>query len=223
MVERERTASQLPRGRVAKRQAIMRAGRTVFGRDGYARAGIETIAAEAEVSTRTIYNHFDGKEQLFVAVIQESSTQVADALVRLIDNHLDGVAGPPDLEAALTGLAHAWAAVSRTEFAEHFAVVRQLRAEATRMPPVLLKTWNEAGPQRAEGALARHLRALADRGMLHHHDAVLAADHFLLLTMGALDSRSDGGAVHLGDTETAKIITIGVRVFLNGYGPRSPR
>ncbi|MFW6693144.1 TetR/AcrR family transcriptional regulator [Streptomyces sp. MAR4 CNX-425] len=208
---------------MAKRQAITVAARAVFGRDGYARAGIEAIAAEAGVSTRTIYNHFDGKEQLFAAVIEESSVQVAGALVRLIDDHLDPVEGAADLEPALTALAHAWAAVPRAGFAEHFAVVRQLKAEAASMPPALVQAWNDAGPRRAEAALARHLRALAGRGIVAADDPVLAADHYLLLTLGALDTRSDQGATPLGDAETARITTAGVRAFLGGYLPRPAR
>ncbi|MFD2415452.1 TetR family transcriptional regulator [Amycolatopsis pigmentata] len=48
---------------------------------------IEVIAAEAEVSTRTIYNHFENKEQLFSTVLTERATQVADARDALIDKH----------------------------------------------------------------------------------------------------------------------------------------
>ncbi|MFW6725033.1 TetR/AcrR family transcriptional regulator [Streptomyces sp. MAR4 CNY-716] len=217
MGEQDRTTPQPARGRVAKRQAITVAARAVFGRDGYARAGIEVIAAEAGVSTRTIYNHFGGKEQLFAAVIEESSATAADKLVRLIDDHLDHVAGTADLQAALIALAHAWAAVPQTEFAEHFAVVRQLQAEATSMPPALMQAWNDAGPRRAEAALARHLRALAGRGIVETDDPVLAADHYLLLTLGALDARSDRGATPLRDDETKRIVTAGVRAFLHGH------
>ncbi|WP_344295226.1 TetR/AcrR family transcriptional regulator [Streptomyces synnematoformans] len=220
MADQGGTTAQPPRGRVAKRQAITTAARAVFGRDGYTRAGIEVIAAEAGVSTRTIYNHFDGKERLFAAVIEESSVQVAGALVRLIDDHLDPVAGAAGLEPALVALARAWAAVPRTEFAAHFAVVRQLQAEATHLPPALLEVWNDAGPRRTEAALARHLRALDGRGIVAVDDPVLAADHYLLLTLGALDARSDGGATPLGDAESARVITAGVRAFLGGYLPR---
>ncbi|MCZ9347827.1 TetR/AcrR family transcriptional regulator, partial [Streptomyces sp. TRM76130] len=117
-----------PRGRVAKREAITRAARAVFGREGFTAAGIETIAAEAEVSTRTIYNHFTGKEELFAAVIEDSSTRVADVLVDLTQRHLGPVSEAHRLEAALLALATAWNR-PRAEFADHFAVVHRMRAE----------------------------------------------------------------------------------------------
>lgn len=57
---------------------------TVFARDGYMRASVDAIAAEAGVSTRTIYNHFQDKAQLFQTVIQESATRVAEAQIAII-------------------------------------------------------------------------------------------------------------------------------------------
>ena len=55
-----------------KRRAILAGALTVFARDGYTRASIDAIAAQAIVSTRTIYNHFQCKAHLFQTVIQES-------------------------------------------------------------------------------------------------------------------------------------------------------
>ena len=63
------TLSRRPGARADKGLAIMRAARAVFARDGYSRASIDVIAAAADVSTRTIYNHFASKEQLAVEVL----------------------------------------------------------------------------------------------------------------------------------------------------------
>src|SRR5450755_2711983 len=113
------------RGWADKRDAIATAARIVFGREGYTRASIDAIATKAAVSTRTIYNHFDDKEHLFLTVIKESAAQVADAQIALINQYLDQVT---DLEHDLIAFGRAWA-TSTTAFAEHFALVRQINAE----------------------------------------------------------------------------------------------
>ncbi|MGK5497128.1 TetR family transcriptional regulator [Streptomyces sp. URMC 125] len=188
----------------------------MFGRVGFTAAGIEAIAAEAEVSTRTIYNHFAGKEELFAAVIEDSSTRVADVLVDLTQRHLGPVADPHRLEAALLALATARSR-PRAELADHFAVVRRMRAEAAHLPRGLLQAWDRSGPQRTQRELARQLRRLADLGVLEVEDAAPAADHFLLLTSGAVSERSHHGAAPLSAPARAALITAGVRASLHGY------
>ncbi|MFP3962254.1 TetR/AcrR family transcriptional regulator [Actinomadura fulvescens] len=223
------------RGRVAKRQAIMQAAQTVFGREGYTHAGIEAIAAAAGVSSRTIYNHFQSKQQLFTAVIIESSTQVADALIRLIDHHLTGVTTPGALQPALVALGCQWAG-PQAEFTDHFAIVGHLYAEAAHLPPDLLQAWSTAGPQRAEQHLAHHLRRLAGTGLLHLHQppasasragrgepddgAAQATQHLLLLTVAAVATRTYHGAIPLTGQQTTALVTAGVRAFLDGHRPR---
>lgn len=52
--------------------AILKAARDIFLRDGYSRAAMAEIAREADVSTATLYKHFDSKETLFAAVVQDA-------------------------------------------------------------------------------------------------------------------------------------------------------
>src|SRR3954468_20455887 len=123
---KDETARPRPRGGLAdKRRAILAGALTVFARDGYTRASIDAIAAEAGVSTRTIYNHFQDKAQLFQAVIQESATRVADAQIAILDRCLDRVT---DLERDLIEVGRAWA-TPMADYADHFALVRQITAE----------------------------------------------------------------------------------------------
>ncbi|MGF7235328.1 MAG: TetR/AcrR family transcriptional regulator [Frankia sp.] len=206
-----------PRRGSEKRQAITRGARTVFGRDGYAGASVDAIAAEAEVSTRTIYNHFHDKEELFSCVIQESAVQVRDALVEATRRHLDPVT---DLEANLIALASDWVA-SMARFPDHFALVRLITAEANRFPADVLDAWQELGPRAARAALADHLARLAGQGLLDTDDANRAANHFHLLAFAEVTERSHQGAVALDEAVVAEIVTAGVRAFLRGYLPRS--
>jgi AcrR family transcriptional regulator len=214
-------AAPTGRGRVDKQQAIVRAARSAFGRDGYARSSIDAIAAAAGVSTRTMYNHFPGKEQLFAFVMRESATQVADTLTALMDQHLGDGSDLSDLEGALFALGRAWVDVE-AQFADHFAMVRQIAAEAGHVPQAILDSWQEAGPIRVEDALARQMQRLAARNLLRADNARRTAHHFLLLTVGEVSSRSFGslhGAIDLDDAELQEIVTAGVRAFLYGCGP----
>ncbi len=213
MTSRQETPDRPRRGLAEKRQAITRAARTVFGRDGYTRAGIDAIAAEAGVSTRTIYNHFAGKELLFQTVVRESAAQVADAQLDIIERRLGKVT---DLEADLTAFALAWV-TPLTEFADHFGLVRQINAEARHLPKAALDAWQEAGPRRVSAALGQRFGELAEDGWLEAPDPGRAAAHFVLLTATEVTQRSYWGAYPLGRAETEEIVVAGVRAFLRAY------
>lgn len=203
-----------------KRQAIMRASRKVFGRVGYQGASIDVIATEASVSTRTIYNHFENKEQLFATVLIESSEQVAAAHEAMIERHLDGTSSAADLEADLVGLAEDWVR-PRPEFADHVAIVARINTEGEHFPAALHDAWQKAGPLRVQRALAARLARLAERGLLQVPDSELAAQHFVVLvtnTWGRGRGRAGFGA--LSDAETHEIAAAGVHAFLYGHLPR---
>jgi AcrR family transcriptional regulator len=53
------------------RDALVSAARTVFERDGYKQARIADISAEAGVATGSFYTHFQRKEDVFAAVMEQ--------------------------------------------------------------------------------------------------------------------------------------------------------
>ncbi|MFE9866976.1 TetR/AcrR family transcriptional regulator [Streptomyces sp. NPDC005506] len=55
-----------------KREAIINAALAAFLEEGYGGSSVNRIAASAGVSITTLYRHFDSKDDLFVAVIQEA-------------------------------------------------------------------------------------------------------------------------------------------------------
>jgi len=67
----------------AKREIILRQARRAFTTDGYAGARIEPIARDAGVSTATLYALFDGKKQLFAAVIEDSGVEFTRLMGRV--------------------------------------------------------------------------------------------------------------------------------------------
>lgn len=204
------------RGWSDKRDAILAAGLRVFGRDGYTRGSIDTIAAEAGVSTRTIYNHFGDKETLFGNVIERSATRVADAQTAVIARHLDAV---DDLEPALIAFGIEWSTPT-PEFAEHFALVRQVNAEVAHISADTLQRWQSAGPLRVRQQLAVRLRHLAERGLITVADADLAASHLIALTASEVANRAHPGGKRPTRAEVARLVSAGVRTFLHGYAPR---
>jgi AcrR family transcriptional regulator len=207
-------ARRRPGGRSAeKREAMLRGGLAVFGRDGYTRARVDAIAAEAGVSTRTIYNHYDDKAELFAAVIVASATRVADAQIALLADHLDGE--DPDLP----GLARAWATPD-PEFADHFALVLQVRAEVRHVPTAAREAWLEAGPRRVQAAVAARLARLGERGVLRAlDDPDRTAAHFIALVAGEVSSRTVNGLLPMPAAEIHASADAGLAVFLRAYGP----
>jgi AcrR family transcriptional regulator len=183
---------------------------TVFARDGYARASIDVIAAEAGVSTRTLYNHFGDKAGLFRAVIQDSATRVAAAQLAIIEEHLSEIT---DLEADLVAFGIAWR-TPMPDYAEHSALVRQVNAEAGHIPQEAIDAWQEAGPIAVRRALADRLAAFADDGLLRIDDPMRAALHFSLLISGANPSYRGGS---MTADEITDAVTTGVHAFLHGY------
>jgi AcrR family transcriptional regulator len=69
-VESGREAPRSARGH-RTRAALIAAARRVFERDGYVDARIVDITKEAGVASGTFYTYFDGKEEIFQALVEE--------------------------------------------------------------------------------------------------------------------------------------------------------
>ncbi|MFM9446580.1 TetR/AcrR family transcriptional regulator [Streptomyces acidiscabies] len=202
------------RGMPEKRRAIMRAARAVFGREGYTRAGVDTIALEAGVSNRTIYNHFTDKEQLFQMVAVEGAEQVTAAIAEILERHLRKIV---DIREDLIAFGLERVAAV-TEFPDHFALVRTIEAEVSRIPTDVLEAWRDVGPLSAHKRLAPYLRRIGERGLLVLDDPERAANHFNLLTITDVNQRTFYGALPLPDAEVNSIVVEGVDTFLRLYG-----
>jgi len=198
-------------GQPDKRRAILAGALTLFARDGYARASLDAIAAEAGVSNRTIYNHFTDKAELFQMVIQESSRRAADAMVDVIDRQLGKIV---DIEADLIGLGLGLLDVLTSDLASHFALIRQVNAEMAHIPPAAVKIWRDTGPNRVRGELADRLARIAESQRLAIDEPVRAAGHLMLLV--SADNFLDPSAVRDPAARSA-MVTAGVRTFLHGY------
>ncbi len=66
-----------------KRDAIVQAAIVEFRANGFEATSVDKVAARAEVSKRTLYNHFPSKDELFAAILhilwESSASQMARA------------------------------------------------------------------------------------------------------------------------------------------------
>lgn len=100
----------------------------------------------------------------------------------------------------------------------HFALVRQINADAGHIPPTAIDVRQKTGPLRVHRELAAHLRQWPDQGLLRTADPDQAAIHLMLLISAAAPSHSDSDAPTQEDIDHR--IAAGIQVFLNGYSRR---
>ncbi|MFI6156039.1 TetR/AcrR family transcriptional regulator [Kitasatospora sp. NPDC051170] len=203
--------------RPEKRRAITEAATRVFGREGFARASMDAIAAEAAVSKRTVYNHFADKETLFLTVALQSAAELTLRLERLAAAHLDETDEGGSVREALAAFAVERArALLRS--GEHGAVARAIRAEVVNIPGDVLDAWLDAGPDAERRALAARFAVWARRGLIAADDPELAAERFTLLTYQGVAERSFRGALAVPGEEVERIVADGTDAFWRLHG-----
>ena len=201
------------RGSVVKHRAIMEAAARVFLRQGYAGTSVDAIAGEAGVSKRTIYNHFEDKEHLFLAVVRNTLASVEEDFDRALG---ETIADSDDLERDFVALARRWVRLFLREDAS--ALRRLVIAESPRHPEIM-HAWAEAGPLRAQSQLVGRLARLAEQGRLDVPDPWRAAEQLALLVANAAYNRSMLGTLTLTDQEVDDVVIPNVRMFLRAHRP----
>ncbi|GAB2991165.1 TetR/AcrR family transcriptional regulator [Streptomyces pseudoechinosporeus] len=196
-----------------KRQAIVRAARELFLREGFG-VGMDTIAAEAGVSKVTVYNHFGSKEALFTAVITDA---LDEPLAGESSAALEGLTEAENLRAALIEAAGAWVHAVRTN--HEVTALRNLVAAELHRFPELGEAWRHRATESHHPAVANALRALTEQGRLEIPDLQVAIIQFYgLLVFPHMVFSSYG--THIDEDLTDRLITGGVDMFLDHYGPR---
>lgn len=211
-----------PQGNPRKRRAILDAAGTVFLRDGFARASIDAIAAEAKVSKQTVYNHFGDKERLFMAMTDDVQDRTVAHVMELMDRDFPDASkltGPQDLRAALLQLTGAWI---RAVYTGPLVALRKLVDAESEHHPDLQQRWFTNGPGRTMPRLTKLLSALARAGLLDVPAEVLAVPellaHQLTTTAGADVRRIPPDADFEEEFELR--VARGVDFFLRAYAPR---
>jgi AcrR family transcriptional regulator len=74
------------RQKAGRRRDILAAAAKLFRRDGFTDTAIETIAQEAEVAAGTVYNYFESKGDLLIALVALDGEEVRTAGKAIITN-----------------------------------------------------------------------------------------------------------------------------------------
>ena len=70
--------------RANTREKLLAAARVVFARSGFHGASVEEIASEAGYSTGALYSNFDGKEDLFLALMEQEIDAHAEEIAAAV-------------------------------------------------------------------------------------------------------------------------------------------
>ena len=92
------------------REKILDAGFQLFFRDGFARVSMDMIAAQAGMTKRTLYNHFDSKDHLLDAVLASQNQRSLTRFAAWTETAADSTAAFVDRFFARTS---AWAKSAR--------------------------------------------------------------------------------------------------------------
>ena len=141
------------RQKAATREALLAAGRTVFVRDGYHRASLDRVAAEAGFTKGAVYANFVTKADLLLAIYEERSAVRAAGITALADE----VSDLEDLRRRLVG---DWCRVVDEERGWSLLLV-EFWAHAAREPE--LRARLRDAHLRVRGAIAAALAAVAER------------------------------------------------------------
>jgi TetR/AcrR family transcriptional regulator, regulator of autoinduction and epiphytic fitness len=190
-----------------KRQAIVQAATAEFRANGYEATSMDKVAATAEVSKRTLYNHFASKEELFAEILlqmfQRSSAQVdvsydpaqplRDQLLALLSQKLALLADDDFMDLARVAIA---AAIHSPE----------------RVQDVLVRLGEK------ESGLLAWIKAAHKDGRLEVADPGLAAQQLESLVKGAAFWPQVGmGLPKLGPKAQKQLAAASVDLFLSHY------
>jgi AcrR family transcriptional regulator len=134
---------------VATRERILDAALQVFAQKGYHRAVVDDIVRASGTSKGAVYHHFPNKEALFLALVDEFSARLAEAIAGAIAGS-HGALGK--VEAALrAGL---------ETFARHRELARILLLESVSLGPAY-----QAKRAEVHGRFAALIRAYLDQAV----------------------------------------------------------
>jgi AcrR family transcriptional regulator len=198
-----------------KRESIIDAAACVFCKEGFAGANIDMVAARANVSRQTVYNHHGDKEKLFRAVVREVNERINAGVFETLATFPDR---PTDLQADLT--AFAVRLMRNCVCNRDGKFLRKLiQSEGDRYPE-LFAEWRENGPAQVWSALAARFARLALAGHLDLDDPDLAARQFLALINADLQVAMMLGD-EIGDAALSASAESAVRTFLRAYRRRT--
>jgi AcrR family transcriptional regulator len=126
--------------KVATRAALVEAARSVFARRGFQAATVEEIAAEAGFSTGAVYSNFGGKDDLVLAVVDET-------IAAELREYAELFARGRDVDERARGGADRWMELLHEE-PDYFPLFMELWAAARRDPELRERLASRMGAMR---------------------------------------------------------------------------
>lgn len=159
---------------LAKRQAILDAAKCLFLKLGYEGSSMDVIALAAGVSKLTVYNHFNDKETLFIAAVENHCENQLPALDFDLKSDMT-------IETALGRIALRFQSII---YSKEGLELHRLMCSMTQHNPKLVHKFFAAGPTR----VLSHMTRLLEQAHAQHKLTILnsqqAAEHFLNLFCG---------------------------------------
>jgi TetR/AcrR family transcriptional regulator of autoinduction and epiphytic fitness len=156
-----------------KREAIVQAAIVEFRANGFEATSVDKVAARAEVSKRTLYNHFPSKNELFAAILQILWEGSASQMERAFEP------GRPLREQLLELLQAKLAMLADDSF---LALARVAIAAGLNSPERAQEIVARIGEK--DGGLIDWIKAAQKHGVLKAGDAALAVKQLESLVKG---------------------------------------
>lgn len=159
---------------MAKRQSILDVAKCLFLELGYEGSSMDSIALAAGVSKLTVYNHFNDKETLFIAAVENHCENQLPALD--FDLKTDMA-----IETALNRIALRFQSII---YSKEGLELHRLMCSMTQHNPTLVHKFFAAGPTRVLSHMTRLLEQAHAQRKLNIANSLQAAEHFLSLFCG---------------------------------------
>jgi AcrR family transcriptional regulator len=190
------------------RETILDVATALFLAQGYGATSIESVAARAGVSKRTLYDRFQDKAALFAAVVH-----------RIIDH----IRPPPDVPLLAGGsLPEILKRLARlilkaTLSPQAIALHRLVTGESSRFPELALAVEDSGGQAEATALIADLLSRELPKIKLNPQDELFAAQQFLYMVVTMPQRRAIGFGIPMTQRELDSWADKSVALFLDGF------
>ncbi|MGY3494294.1 TetR/AcrR family transcriptional regulator [Bradyrhizobium sp. USDA 4502] len=192
----------------ARLHALTDAAADMFLDQGYEAVSLDTLIAKVGGSRRNIYQHFGGKEGLFIEVVTQLCEEISQPLVRLKIDHKHARQALTDLGRQLLKLV----LQPRT-----LALHRLMVAEGQRFPELAQSIWR-AGPNNAVRILAGWIDRRQPAEFRHDISSEVLASQFVNMVVSEPQLRALVGLDPrpLRSGQIARMVDEAVEIFLAG-------
>lgn len=192
-----------------KRQAIIDAATRLFLENNYRSVSMDKIAQTAPVSKATLYNHFDSKNDLLVAVVHEICASIVQAVTQTLSTKDDIKSNLKKIASTLVDVIYSTGGL---------AIHRLLVAESHEFPELGQMVY-DTGVRPTQEQFETYLQQLNDSGQFSIPDPNFAADSFFSLLEGQLHFRCLLGVQPPpNEEEKIQLIESAIAFFLRGIG-----